>query len=139
MDIEYLVNIKVRLTPVGCPWIKISVGGSVQTCQLTSTTTFEFDFYAKDTGQIMVEHFDKSDLDPTTAVIVDGISFFNIEEPKFVWAGTYYPDYPEHYDNKITSLSGLDYLGWNGRYVLDFTVPVFTWIHKIQNLGWIYK
>jgi hypothetical protein len=139
MDTEYLVNVKVRLTPVGRPWIKISAGNSVQSQQLINTTTFEFNFHVKNAGQIIVEHFDKSDLDPTTAVIIDSISFFNIEDPKFVLAGIYYPDYPKHYDNKIAQLFEQNYLGWNGRYILDFTVPVFTWMHKTQNLGWIYN
>lgn len=30
------------------------------------------------------------------------------------------------------------YLGWNGLWVLEFELPIFTWIHKLENLGWIY-
>jgi hypothetical protein len=30
------------------------------------------------------------------------------------------------------------YLSWNGKWTLTFDVPVFTWIHRVQNLGWIY-
>ena len=35
-------------------------------------------------------------------------------------------------------LTNIDYLGWPGTWTLDFTSPVFTWIHQIQSLGWIY-
>jgi hypothetical protein len=29
-------------------------------------------------------------------------------------------------------------MGWNGRWELNFRVPIFTWIHQLENLGWIY-
>jgi hypothetical protein len=86
-----------------------------------------------------IEHFKKDENDHATAVIVKQISFFGISNPKFIWAGTYYPDYPAHYPDKIAQLPGQEYLGWNGVYRLDFSVPVFTWIHRIQSLGWMYQ
>ena len=30
------------------------------------------------------------------------------------------------------------YMGWNGQWKLTYSAPIFTWIHKIENLGWIY-
>jgi hypothetical protein len=86
-----------------------------------------------------VEHFDKADTDATTAVIIKDISFFDISDPKFVWSGVYHPNYPEHYVDKVTPLPGQGYLGWNGVYRLEFSVPVFTWMHQTMNLGWIYQ
>ena len=32
-----------------------------------------------------------------------------------------------------------NYLSWNGTWSLDFTVPIFTWIHTIEDLGWVYR
>jgi hypothetical protein len=103
-----------------------------------TTTDFSFDFRADDGGCLKVTHFDKADHDIDTAVIVKSISLFGISDPKFVWAGQYYPKYPAHYSNLTSPLPGQGYLGWNGVYRLEFSVPVFTWIHKIKNFGWIY-
>lgn len=30
------------------------------------------------------------------------------------------------------------YLGWNGVWQLDFSTPIYSWIHRTQQLGWIY-
>jgi hypothetical protein len=132
------VKMRVTLEPVGQPWIIIEANGQGQLQQLVTTTDFSFDFRADDSGYLKVTHFDKADHDHDTAVIVKGISFFGISDPKFIWAGLYYPDYPEHYPDKTSPLPGQGYLGWNGVYELKFTVPVFTWIHQTQSLGWIY-
>ena len=140
MDIEYLVNMSVTLEPVRNPWVKISVGHHVRTQQLTQTETFNFKFASEQSTCLLeIEHFEKIDNDPDTAVVVKDISFFEIADPKFVWAGVYYPNYPDHYPKKVSVLPGQGYLGWNGVYQLEFDVPVFTWMHRILNLGDIYQ
>lgn len=138
MATEYPVKMRVTLEPVGEPWIDIDVEGWGQIQRLTETTDFDFEFDAQDRCCLKIEHFKKADNDATTAVIIKSISFFDIADPKFVWAGTYYPDYPEHYTDKKPTLPGQGYLGWNGIYRLEFSVPVFTWIHQTLDLGWIY-
>ena len=132
------VKMCVTLEPRGRPWVIVEASGQGQLQQMVDTTDFSFDFKADNGGYLKVTHFGKADNDPTTAVIIKSISFFGIEHPKFIWSGTYYPDYPEHYSDKISSLPGQGYLGWNGVYRLEFSVPVFTWMHQVQNLGWIY-
>ena len=138
MATEYPVKMRVTLEPVGRPWIDIDVEGQGRIQQLTETTDFNFEFRAQDRCCLKVKHFKKADNDIATAVIINSISFFDIADPKFVWAGTYYPDYPEHYTDKTPALPAQGYLGWNGIYQLEFSVPVFTWIHQTQSLGWIY-
>lgn len=138
MAIEYPVKMCVTLEPVGEPWVDVDVEGWGRIQQLTETTDFEFEFDAQDTCCLKIEHFKKADNDHDTAVVIKKISFFGISDPKFIWAGAYYPDYPEHYPDKTSPLPGHGYLGWNGVYRLEFSAPVFTWIHQIQNLGWIY-
>ena len=138
MAIEYLVKMRVTLEPVGEPWVDVDVAGWGRIQQLTETTNFDFEFRAQDQCCLKIEHFKKADDDPTTAVIIKSIEFFGIADPKFIWAGKYYPDYPEHYPEKISPRLAQDYLGWNGVYLLEFSIPVFTWIHQTQNLGWIY-
>jgi hypothetical protein len=132
------VKMCVTLEPKGKPWIIAEANGQGQLQQLVTTTDFSFDFRADDSGYLKITHFDKTDHDHDTAVIVKEIRFFDIADPKFVWAGTYYPDYPEHYTDKNPALPGQGYLGWNGIYRLEFSVPVFTWIHQTLDLGWIY-
>ena len=139
MDIDYLVKMKVVLEPVQQPWVKITAGKQTITQQLINTTEFDFEFRAVDQGILTVEHYNKSEHDPTTAVIIQQIEFFGISDPRFVWAGTYYPRYPDHYKDQQHIRPGHSYLGWNGIYQLNFQVPVLTWIHKVQDLGWGYQ
>ena len=77
------------------------------------------------------------------AVIIESISFFNITDNRFIWLGEYRPEYPEPWYSEQTVrpeplLKNHTYLSWNGKWTLTFDVPVFTWIHRVQNLGWIY-
>lgn len=144
MAIEYPTVLKLTLLPVGNPWVRVGLDGRTQDKQLSSITTYEWDFNATDQVCLSVEHFNKSTDDSTTAVEIAGIEFFGITDPKFAWAGTYYPDYPKlWYDQQEqppgAELPGQTYLGWNGVYRLTFDVPVFTWMHKTLNLGWIYQ
>jgi len=139
MATEYPVKMRVTLEPVGQPWVSVDADGCGQVQQLDKITDFNIEFISKTRKCCLkVEHFKKDDNDISTAVIVKEISFFGIADPKFVWAGIYYPDYPPHYPNKVSPLPGQGYLGWNGVYQLEFSVPVFTWMHNTLNLGWIY-
>lgn len=144
MVIEYPIRLQVKLVPVGNPWTKISVGNFNQTQQLNKPAEFDFEFVGHGVCCLTIEHFNKQPVDPDTAVIIENISFFGISDPKFVWAGIYVPDYPEPWasdqKNQLpTEIPAQNYLGWNGVYTLNFSVPVFTWMHQIQNLGWIYQ
>ena len=139
MVTEYPVKMCVILEPVGEPWVDVAVGGRGEVQQLTKITSFDFEFNARDRCCLTIKHFKKADNDPDTAVIIKSISFFGISDPRFVWAGIYYPNYPKHYPDKTSPLKGKDWLGWNGVYRLEFTVPVFTWMHQTQHFGWIYE
>jgi len=138
MVTEYPVKMRVTLEPVGQPWVCVNVDEQKQTQQVIKTTNFDFEFNAQDCCCLKIEHFKKAKDDAVTAVIVKQISFFGITHPKFVWSGAYHPDYPEHYPDKTSPLLGQGYLGWNGVYRLEFSVPVFTWIHQTLDMGWIY-
>jgi hypothetical protein len=144
MAINYPVIMKIQLRPVGMPWIKFGINDHYQTKQLTTLTDIEHNFDATDSVTFTLEHFDKGDTDIDTAVEIVSISFFGIEDPMFAWSGIYTPAYPALWYNQqdpkpLAELLGQTYLGWNGVYRLQFTVPVFTWIHQVQNLGWIYS
>ena len=141
------INVKmaVTLTPVGEPWVGIRAHSYNEYRRLLKTTKFDIEFNSDSSSEMLeIEHSCKENSDPTTAVIVDSIDFFGIYDPKFVWQGVYSPMYPEPWFSEqetkpAAQLSGQTYLGWNGIYRLKFDIPVFTWIHKTLNLGWIYQ
>jgi hypothetical protein len=125
------------------PDVFVSVPGHVVRETLQSTKRIELEFDAP-TGWLEVVFMNKPDTDPGMAVIIDGVEFFGISDPRFVWAGVYTPKYPEPWYSEQTQqppeqLPQHNYLGWNGCWRLDFSVPVFTWMHQTLNLGWIYQ
>lgn len=139
MATEYQVSMELELEPVQHPWVRITVPQHSCQLQLTQSQKFQWQFTVSEQFKIQIEMFDKHEMDPHTAVKIKSINFFGISDPKFVWAGIYSPVYPDHYHPKVPKLVAQDYLGWNGIYELEIDVPVFTWIHKIQNLGWIHQ
>ena len=95
-----------------------------------------FDFFNK-TNEDTQDGKDK-------AVIIKDIQINGISDPKIILASTYRPDYPEPWlsqqDPKPEPiLYGQQYLGWNGSWELEFSVPAFKWLHKTMDLGWTYN
>ena len=143
MAIQHLVKLSVTLRPVDHPNIRVGVNGDNLTFVLDKTQTMDFEFTSDKDCQLTVELVDKKDQE---AVVVESVSFFGISDPKFAWAGVYEPQYPEpwatqqHNQGVVLKqhLSPHTYLSWPGKWTLTFDVPVFTWIHRVQNLGWIY-
>jgi hypothetical protein len=152
MATQYPVKIDVQLRPIwhdDPPEINIGIDDDVQQIILTDNQRFHYEFMADNTSTLSIELLNKTDADTCPdkgldkAVIIESISFFDIADNRFIWAGEYCPDYPEPwYSEQIIKpeplLKNHTYLSWNGKWRLTFTVPVFTWIHNTQNLGWIY-
>jgi len=67
------------------------------------------------------------------AVKIMSICLNQISSPRFVWQGMYVPDHTKQH------LMYHDYLGWNGIWFLDLDLPVFSWIHRVENLGITYE
>jgi hypothetical protein len=139
----YPVKMSVTLRPVDNPEVKIGINGDLCPVRLDKTQTINFEFESDGSCELTVELIDKT---AQEAVVIESISFFDIEDPKFAWAGVYTPVYPEPWATEQQEqgvvlqpqLCPHTYLGWNGKWTLTFDVPVFTWIHRVQNLGWIY-
>ena len=76
------------------------------------------------------------------AVEIAKVTIEGMTLDRFRWAGLYYPRYPEPWAGGQTNLKPVvksaTYLGWNGRWELPFTTPIFTWIHQLEGLGWLY-
>ena len=143
MATTYPVKLSVTLRPVDLPNVRIGVNGDLFPITLDKTSTFNFEFESYSNCLLTVELVDKVDQE---AVVIESVSFFGIEDPKFAWAGVYTPVYPEPWateqqDQGVVvkpQLCPHTYLSWNGKWTLTFDLPVFTWIHKVQDLGWIY-
>lgn len=88
----------------------------------------------------------KPNHDPIQAIKIANIEINDIASSRFVWQALYRPDYPEPWATQQRQggqdlpleIGMTDYLGWNGRWKLRFSAPVFTWIHGVESLGWIY-
>lgn len=81
----------------------------------------------------------KLDQNLDMAIEIQSITFEGMNLDRFKWAGMYYPNYPLDYPKKEPVILSATYLGWNGRWELPFSTPIFTWIHKLENLGWLYE
>ena len=152
MIIDYPVKMAVCLQPVwhnDPPEINIGINDNIQRIILRDNQTFHYEFTANNQATLLVELLNKTDADTIPdkgldkAVVIKSVSFFDITDNRFVWAGEYYPKYPEPWYSEQTVkpeplLKSHTYLCWNGKWTLTFDVPVFTWIHRVQNLGWIY-
>ena len=155
MAINYPVQVEVCLQPrwhKDPPEINIGIDDTIKQVTLSEAQIFRYDFASFGRSTIMIELLNKKDTDTVPeqdldkAVVIESISFFGITDPRFVWLGVYEPEYPEPWATEQAQqgvvlkqhLTNQNYLGWNGKWTLTFTAPVFTWIHNVQNLGWIY-
>ena len=146
MAMTYPVEISVTMQPLHhdrpLP-IQIGIDGKFIDINLDTITTKDFKFVSQGRCKLQVKLIDKQDQE---AVVIQQVSFFGITDPRFAWAGVYEPEYPEpwateQFDAGVIlqpHLSPHTYLSWPGTWTLTFELPVFSWIHKIQDLGWIY-
>lgn len=152
MVIDHPVKLDIHLRSIwhdNPPLINIGINDNIQQILLRDNQTFHYEFTANNRSTLSVELLNKTDADTIPdkgldkAVIIESVSFFDIADNRFVWAGEYCPDYPEPWYSQQTIkpeslLKSHTYLSWNGKWTLTFDVPVFSWIHRVQNLGWIY-
>jgi hypothetical protein len=152
MATDYPVKIDIHLRTIwhnNPPEINIGINDDIQQIILQDNQTFHYEFTANNQSTLTIELLNKTDADTILdkgldkAVIIESISFFNITDPRFIWLGIYKPEYPEPWYSEQTTkpeplLKSHTYLSWNGKWTLTFDVPVFTWMHQVQNLGWIY-
>lgn len=156
MDMLFEVELDVVLRPIwhrDPPRVRLCCHDDHRELELHKITASSFRFHAAGPQTLSIQLLNKTDLDTVPdlgldkAVIIESISFFGITDPRFVWAGRYQPIYPEPWASQQRSighdlapvLTDVDRLGWNGVWSLDFDLPIFTWIHHVQNLGWIYR
>jgi hypothetical protein len=81
--------------------------------------------------------------DPTMAIIVKSIRFQNLQDELAIFS-YYQPHYPDHWieenrrdGRELPAIIHSNYLGWPGRWWLDFDTPIYRWLHQRLNLGWL--
>ena len=134
----YPVEVEILLTPVGRPKCKISLDDQRRDLTVDHEQWIKLFYQGRGNARLSIEHYDKIDNDPSTALIITDIKFNGLSGSKFVYQGIYHPRYPTHLTGNDAVLPHKNYLSWNGIWQLDFTLPIYTWIHKTQDLGWIY-
>jgi hypothetical protein len=134
----YTVDIEILLKPVGKPRCRISLDDQKQDLIVDQEIWIKLFYQGRGKAKLMIEHYNKVDSDPTTALIIDDIKFNGISNPKIIYEGIYYPNYPKHLSGNNAILPHKNYLSWNGIWTLEFTLPIYTWIHEILGFGWIY-
>lgn len=153
MDTElHKIDISLEIEPCWKsvpPLVRLSFDGDMAwNSTLESVRIFEHhDLLIPGTHTLEIELYGKSDLDPDQALRIRNLSFGGIKSQRFVWQSVYSPCYPEPWASQqrsqhqelLSQIQATDYLGWNGIWRLEFTSPIFTWIHRIENLGWIYN
>jgi hypothetical protein len=140
------LQFSITLNPVGYdsrwPEFYLKIDNNLQdTGSLTESRTYNFDVTLEDGNHSIVVGFtNKDDTDTIVvndeiindkAIVVEKIVIEGYEFDDFLYKGVYYPIGRWH--------SNSNFLSWNGEWCLEFTTPIFTWLHKTQHLGWIYE
>jgi hypothetical protein len=142
----YQTDIVIKFGTIGKPDIVVMLNDQVVHSGSVPTTLTIHQELAPGDHVLQVIHQNKDANDPSTEVQIQSITLNGIQSPKFVWEGTYCPVYPESWAGQQRSagielpqtLSAVHHLGWNGTWSLHFTAPIFTWIHHVEDLGWIH-
>lgn len=151
---KYHTHIELEVVPIyhqDPPLIAYGSNGTIinhLTLSHSCVLRFAFDL-TPGTHSVFVDFLNKTDADciPDQGldkfVTIDSITINKICLPKFNWAATYQPEYPEPWRSQQMPpppavQQGSSRLSWNGRWQLNFNAPVFTWIHQIESMGWIW-
>lgn len=139
---ELIVNIKPHGTVE--PIIHYGIGSYTNTVRLDKEHDIVLSIDLKRGNHtFFIEFNNKTNDTPDMAVEIVNVSFEGMTFDRFKWSSYYYPNYPEPWaSQQIEPLpkfyNSATYLGWNGRWELNFSVPIFTWIHHLESLGWLY-
>ena len=116
---------------------------------VTSNSTAGFGLDLEQGSHIIRFDFLNKALEDTTeledlAVIIKDIRINGISDEKIFNHTVYRPAYPEPWFSQQSKtkpesvLYGHRYLGWNGSWELEFSVPAFQWLHQTIGFGWHY-
>ena len=139
------LQFSITLTPVGYennwPKFYLKIDNNLQDDNiLKEEHTYNFDVALEDGHhRIVVGFTNKNDTDTMVvdnkiindkAIIIKKVVIEGYELDDFLYRSVYRPIGREE--------SRSSFLSWNGEWHLDIITPIFTWIHKTQQLGLIY-
>ena len=145
---KYNTEFSVHVRPHGlvAPQIRCGIN-NITSNILTLTEDVELKYNVDLTigaHKFLLEFANKTNDTSDMAVEIVDVTIEGITLDRFKWNSKYFPQYPEPWaSEQIEPLSEFQqsatFLGWNGRWEFYFDVPIFLWIHKLENLGWIYE
>ena len=143
---QYSTRFSIGLIPHGVPKINYGVDAATVNTELIvsqpMTLNFDLDLSAG-AHTVFLDFYNKTNDLPETALEIEYVEFEGMRLDRFKWSSRYYPVYPEPWASQQDHLpefhASATYMGWNGRWELYFDTPIFTWIHRLENLGWIYS
>jgi len=141
---QYNTKFSVGIIPHGAPKIGYGLNGVAINTGLEISVPMSLNFcldLEPKPHTLFIDFYNKPDLDPDMAVEIEYVEFEGMRLDRFRWNSRYYPRYPANWDsaNSPEFYDSSTYMGWNGRWELYFETPIFTWIHRLENLGWIYN
>jgi len=150
MDTQFNLDVEITVVPRWWrtkPVITYGVDSqTIDTVELTDILVIKVNQNLKNGSHVFWIEFDNKDYNDCVleknldmAIEIHEVKFENLSLDRFKWTGNYRPKYPRDYPDKKPVIESATYLGWNGRWELPFTTPIFTWIHRLENLGWLYE
>lgn len=160
MDTKFNTKFELQVEPVyhdKCtpPWICLKFNDQIvfdDFLTVEKNFTLEQDLaVGRYSIELIFNNKNDSDVDKVRnldkAIIIKQVKFEEISTDKLKWQAKYYPMYPEAWANEQknqgielkTCINSASYLGWNGTWKLEFSVPIYHWIHDVENLGWVYN
>lgn len=140
-------EIQIEIEPYGSTVPKIKFGIDdicLNTIEVDKKIILNFEEVLKQgKHNLFIDFFNKEEYDPDTAIIINRVTVESMTVDRFLWSNKYYPRYPQSYKDSQKCqlpefLSHTTYLGWNGIWRFEFETPIFEWIHRLENLGWLY-
>jgi hypothetical protein len=154
MDMKkYQTDIEIDVVPMyhaSAPEIMYGFDHDLVRVELTQPVVLRFnDSLTAGTHSVIIDFVNKTDADcvPDQGldkyITIGAIRINGLHLPRFNWLATYEPVFPEPWHSQQNPRpnpvqAGETHLGWNGRWCLQFDAPVFSWIHQIENMGWVW-
>jgi hypothetical protein len=140
---KYSTQFSIGIIPHGTPQINYGINEDTINSGLELSVPMALNFnldLEPQSHTVFIDFDNKPDSDPDMAVEIEYVEFEGMRLDRFRWSSRYRPRYPGHWNTNALPefYESSTYMGWNGRWELYFETPIFTWIHRLENLGWIY-
>jgi hypothetical protein len=150
----YTADIKLFLTgqfSVCEPMVKININHrTIKTVPVNGSVQLELQIPSQPAGECLFSlvffNKDYSEFEKYNKDMMINIDKIVLQDYPYDFSkhGIYIPEYPKLWAQQQRDLGNVlppkicsNYLGWNGEWQLNLEMPVYRWIHKTVNLGWL--